>query len=255
MVGARAHSSETTNTDPTPTLASAPGGLSARRVERWLDLPPGAWHRRRLFALHLRGSSFGYLGLRQGDYLIVEPGAREQPGSIVVTRSSSGTSLRRIPLPAPVEHRMPTVLELPLREKAPSTNTRVVGSVLGVLRETGTGALRPASLSASRSAARRRAPGSGARLTPPPQREASRAPVSLDYVFDMHARWKNWIHLRRAAETATATPSQLERWERLDSSLSTLCDCLRRTHSPGLREALAAEAAAVVSAIHSEMGG
>jgi hypothetical protein len=46
----------------------------------------------------------------------------------------------------------------------------------------------------------------------------------------------------------------MRRCERLDASLSTLCDCLARTHSPGLRSALAAEADVVVAAVRSEMG-
>src|SRR5690349_17920849 len=117
MVGARAHTShwdDTAGTGHAPTLASAPDGLSARRVERWLDLPPGAWQRRRLYALRIRTAAFSYLGLRNEDLVIVEPGGRDQPGSVVVTRGSAGSSLRRIAQPALIERRMPTVLELPL---------------------------------------------------------------------------------------------------------------------------------------------
>ena len=45
MFGAFSHpgyGDETSPADHVPTLAPAPAGLSIRRVERWLDLPPGA---------------------------------------------------------------------------------------------------------------------------------------------------------------------------------------------------------------------
>ena len=45
-------------TDHVPTLAPAPEGLSIRRAERWLGLPPGAWHRRKLYALRLNARTY-----------------------------------------------------------------------------------------------------------------------------------------------------------------------------------------------------
>jgi hypothetical protein len=266
MVGARMNEflRDEAGPDHAPTLASAPDGLSARRVERWLDLPTGAWQRRRLYALRLRGESFAWLGLRKGDLVIVEPGGREQPGSIAVTRGASGTSLRRIAQAVRPE-RMPTVLELPLRER--TSGERVIGTVIGVLRSTGTGALRPVPAGGSRLASRRNhrmsrkteTRSSVAARRPrvvgdPEGARPAGTPVSEEHLAEVHARWLGWIAERRGSEHGSA-PGQLERWERLESSLSTLCDCLRRTHSPSLRTALSAEAAAVVSAIHTEMGG
>lgn len=255
MVGAWAHTSpwdDAAGAGHAPTLASAPDGLSARRVERWLDLPPGAWQRRRLYALRIRSASFAYLGLRNEDLVIVEPGGREQPGSIVVTRGSAGSSLRRIAQPSLVERRMPTVLELPLRERTPNTNERVVGTVIGALRSTGTGALKPIPLGSPKQVRRTKA--STTTVVALPSRRRESGPVSFDYLSEIQAKWRGWIS--RARETsAVPTPGQVERWDRLEASLSTLCDCLQRTHSPGLRDALSAEASAVVSAIRHEMGG
>lgn len=254
MVGARAHTphwDEPAGTGHASTLATAPDGLSARRVERWLDLPPGAWQRRRLYALRIRSASFAYLGLRNEDLVIVEPGGREQPGSVVVTRGSAGSSLRRIAQPSLVERRMPTVLELPLRERTPNTNERVVGTVIGALRSTGTGALRPVPLGGSKQGRRRKA--STPTVVALPSRKDS-GPVSFDYLSDIHGQWRRWIATARGAADGP-TPAQVERWDRLEASLSTLCDCLQKTHSPGLRDALSAEASAVVSAIRHEMGG
>lgn len=255
MLGATAQErnwEETPAADHAPTLAPAPEGLSARRVERWLDLPPGAWQKRRLYALRLKGQAFSALGFLVGDIVVVEPGAREQPGRIVVTRSPNGPSLKRISPAVRSERRMPTVLELPLREKSPAGNEHVVGTVIGLLRPTGTGALRPAALPASRTGTRRpsaRPQGAGPDSRDLPAGE----PVSLDRLLQTQALWRRWLAMIRESERGTLEGR--ERWERLDASLAALCDCLSRTHSPGLRAALAVEAEAVVSAIRGEMRG
>jgi hypothetical protein len=68
-------------------------------------------------------------------------------------------------------------------------------------------------------------------------------------------QWREWLSMIRELPACRATPAEIERWERLDASLATLCDCLDRTHSPALRSALAAEAGAIVAAIRGEMGG
>lgn len=238
--------------DHAPTLAPAPEGLSARRVERWLDLPPGAWQKRRLYALRLKGQAFSTLGFLVGDIVVVEPGAREQPGRIVVTRGPDGPSLKRISPTVRAGRRMPTVLELPLREKIPTCNERVVGTVIGLLRPTGTGALRPAALPASRTGTRR-PPARSVVAGPVRGSGAQDEPVSLDRLLQTQSLWRKWLAMVRECERGT--PEGLEKWERLDASLAALCDCLSRTHSPGLRTALAVEAEAVVSAIRSEMRG
>lgn len=240
-----------------PTLATAPEGLSARRVERWLDLPPGAWQRRRLYALRLNGQAFAHLGFRAGDLVVVEPGAKEQPGSIVVTRSSQGSSLRRIPPSMHGERRMPTVLELPLKERVLHKGEHVVGTVIGLLRSTGTGALRPVPLAlSSRPAHRRR--------TPSPEPEA-RIPLSaaslsaanlevpLGELREVESEWHRWVAAADSIDGVRATPAQRERWDRLDASLLTLCDCLARTHLPELQRALLGEAQSLVKTIREEM--
>jgi hypothetical protein len=245
---------EPPNADHAPTLAPAPEGLSARRVERWLDLPPGAWQGRRLYALRLKGMAFASLGLRQGDLVVVEPGGREQPGRLVVTRGPQGPSLRRVPLPAPIERRMPTVLELPLREKGLSHGERVVGTVIGHLRATGTGALRPVPLSLPTARTKRTTPKTGAGERAAPTATAAE-PFSLDHLMATQKQWRDWLAVARDPSSRRSTPAEVERRERLDASLATLCDCLVRTHSPALRAALAAEAGAVVAAIRNEMRG
>lgn len=236
---------------PAPTLATAPEGLSARRVERWLDLPPGAWQRRRLYALRLNGQAFAHLGFRAGDLVVVEPGAKEQPGSIVVTRSPQGSSIRRIPPSMHGERRMPTVLELPLKERVLHKGEHVVGTVIGLLRSTGTGALRPVPLASSRPAPKRRTPSREMETAPVPSTPAPEVP--LEQLRKVEGEWHRWVASATSIRGERPTQSQRERWDRLDASLLTLCDCLARTHVPELRRALLGEAQSLVKAIREEM--
>lgn len=247
--------------DHAPTLATAPEGLSARRVERWLDLPLGAWQRRRLYALRIKSDVHSKLGPRTGDLVIVEPGASEQPGRIVVTRGASGLSLRRIApesRPSRTDRRTPTVLELPFGKNTEVSREQISGLVIGLLRPTGTGALRAVPLVSSRLRSRRQPT---RRPLPAQSWRSCQTTPSLSPLSDAQTEWREWLAQARDQAHSIADPARpsprpdvLNRWERLDLSLATLCDCLSRTHSPGLREALAAEASAVVAAIRVEMG-
>jgi hypothetical protein len=252
MLGATAERrpwNESSVAEPSPALAAAPEGLSARRVERWLDLPPGAWQKRRLYALRLNADSFAKLGCRAGDLVIVEPGSTEQPGRIVVTRSSQGTSLRKIALPRE-EARMPTVLELPLRDPA-RVPEHVVGTVLGVLRSTGTGAMRPVPFAGARvrrrTAERPRQAGLPERGVRPSGRSVH---SSVEELVEVREKWRRFL----ADLDPEAAHDGRDRRERLDHSLSTICECLARTHSDNLRSALKEEAEAILTAIRTEMG-
>lgn len=237
-----------------PTLATAPEGLSARRVERWLDLPPGAWQRRRLYALRLAGQAFAHLGFRPGDLVVVEPGAKEQPESIVVTRSAQGLSLRRIPPSMHGERRLPTVLELPLKERVLQKGEHVVGTLIGLLRGTGTGALRPVQLKSSRLPIRRHRCATPRPLSSVVSRQATPFEVPLAELREVEVLWHRWVAEARGSDGVDGTPAQGERWNRLDCSLLTLCECLARTHGPELRRALLGEAQALVETIRVEMG-
>ncbi|HXC50733.1 MAG TPA: S24 family peptidase [Candidatus Limnocylindrales bacterium] len=237
--------------DPAPTLATAPEGLSPRRVERWLDLPPGAWQRRRLYALRVKGTAFEGLGFRRGDFVIVEPGARQQPGTIVVTRSQLGVSLKRVAShstrPSAGDRRMPTVLELPLRDRSAEISEHIVGSVIGRLRATGTGALRPVALYSARPKKR----GEPRDATPDRSAAPTNADLSPDTLGRLHDQWQKWLRTRR--ESGESMAEELERWDRLDGSLAALCECLARTHNTELRAALLDEAATLTATAVGEM--
>lgn len=229
-------------------LAAAPEGLSARRVEDWLHLPAGAWQKRHLYALRIKSEGFAALGLGKGDLVVVEPGGKQQAGSLVVTRGEKGASLRRVPSFRATHRRMPTVLELPLRERATGEAEHVVGTVIGHLRPTGTGALRPVPM---------RAYGHGKRRQPPRPSTGTatvmeRHELPAELLERTRAKWTAWLSAAR--QSAIFGSADEERWDRLDASFLALCDCLSRTHNFELRSALAEEAETILTAIRTEMG-
>ncbi len=248
MASATVNSAKETNAYravPAPTLAPTPVGLSARRAERWLCLPPGAWQKRRLYALKVGGETFESLGIRIGDFLIVEPGARERPGQTVVTKNSSILSIRRIPLPSP-SNQIPSVLELPLRQRTAKSPARVIGTVIGVIRPTGSGALKPV-LTAARPSARRtrRDPDVVSSRQSPGERPSRRDPRSDDARSASLRRFltESWpLAGSIAGDGLGAQGDASERWR---LRLSALLRCEQQATDPRIRGALLDEAAGV----------
>lgn len=233
--------------DHVPTLAPAPEGLSARRVERWLDMPPGAWQRRRLFAVRCTGDLFSYIGVRRQDLLVVEPGGRERPGRMLLVRIDGSLSLRRVPLAPEGRDRMESILELPFGPAERTRGERIVGTVLALLRPTGTGALRPVPLDQHR----RRARTAGARPVQRPLRSRAESErLEVTHLEATLARWQKWR--RSAGDPAEAV---IERCARMERGLTTLLGCLVHAHHPRLRSALFEQATTIATAMRREMGG
>ena len=138
------------------------------------------------------------------------------------------------------------MLELPLRERAVEVSEHVIGSVLGGLRATGTGALRPIALQGPKSRARAKVRENETKMP-----EAASPGVSPELLERTHEQWREWFE--RVRDDGRAASGDLERWERLDGSLGALCECVSRTHNPILRAALLHEASGVVSEVTSEL--
>jgi hypothetical protein len=229
-----------------PDLVDPPRGLSPRRLEEMFGLPLGSWQSRHLFALRASSDRFAELGIKNGDYLIIEPGGFEREGQVVLSRSSKGTSLRRIPRPMGPDN--DPSLWLPLRERnGGAGRERTVGRLLGVARRTDSGRLRPLG---RREHSRSTQP-AGPRLA-----ESRSEPEGqmLDSVAERARKllaWQEWIdvHAGDLAENSTT----VEGWRRLENGLHTLIECLEVAHSPRLIQALFREAGAALRAIHGEM--
>jgi len=231
------HHATSDTSRPGPQLAPTPVALSARRAERWLDLPPGAWQKRRLFALRVAADRFESLGVRSGDFVIVEPGARERPGQLVVTRQTGTLSIKRLPTAIPAG-RLPSVLELPFRRSPSKDAARVVGTVLGVIRPTGTGALKP--IRTTSSGSHRKCGSTSLSETQDAQ------PHALDLTGNdsKAARLQRILEasqpVTRITEGSRVCRDFSERWR---ARLSTLLLCQARAHDPRIRAALLDEAA------------
>src|SRR2546428_13125510 len=76
--------------------AAAGQPFHAFPVEGTLDLPAALWGGRTVFALRARGSSMIDEGIRDGDYLIVEPRETADVGQTVVAEVDGGVTVKRL---------------------------------------------------------------------------------------------------------------------------------------------------------------
>src|SRR5437867_11126649 len=61
-----------------------------------IELPAGLWNGRKVFALRVRGTSMIDEGIRDGDYLIVEPRDGFDDGQTVVAEVDGGVTVKRL---------------------------------------------------------------------------------------------------------------------------------------------------------------
>jgi hypothetical protein len=255
------HVSDQLTARPAPRAVQA-ARLSAAAIERRLGLPPGAWSRRHLVALRVVGAGFSFLGLKPGDHLIVEPGARTSAGTLVVVRTGEELGVRRVlrdgnrrVLLTPAD---PTELPFP----AKLGRHAVIGTVLGTLSA---GAQADASIGlqhigsgAAMRATRRVEPDEsfrgrqsyapsgrhrreyGRRTGPIPRPERFRASLQA---------WRRWME---AAVFAAPSNPRASHWRALDARLQTLASCLHVTGPSPLQRALAREGEAVLRAMERE---
>ncbi len=232
-------------------LVTVPRGLSARRVEEMFGLPLGAWRGRRLFALRVSSDRFSSLGIRTGDYLVVEPGAREREGQIVVRRSSTGITLHRVQTPEIDESA--DSLPLPFPAQGPGRGTRTIGSLIGVARPTPSGSLQPLGQprsSVSQAPAFSRAP----HRRQIQKEEDSAGFLATERIEELRGQlqaWGAWIEQK--SQQFSPASRTVEGWRRLETGLRTLIECLEATRNPRLKFALFREANVTVRMIRGEI--
>ena len=133
----------------------------AFELDETLSVPAGLWNQQRVFALRVRGSSMVDEGIRDGDYLILEPREEARDGQPVVAESDGCVPVKK-PYRGPggrIRRRLSPPWRLRIRPSA------------------GAGALRPQSRDRCRwrSPARSRPPGATAALRCSPCRRRSPA--------------------------------------------------------------------------------
>jgi repressor LexA len=214
---------EVTAALPVPLLGTVAAGrpIEALPVEGVLDLPGGLWSGRRVFSLRVRGTSMIDEGIRDGDYLIVEPRVTADSGQTVVAEVDGGVTVKRLFREPDGRVRLqpanPDVLPLIL---APE-RVRIVGIVAGIFRRQGF----------------ERAPTARTRPRRPPSTDGQTLDLTLRVLEQS---------VREAEELAGRSGRRGPRLTALARDLRGLRDCYLRTTTPRLREALLREAGAVV---------
>lgn len=211
-------------------------GRTPAMLERRLGLAPGAWRRRRLWTLGLRDGAFGHLGLGAGDLLVIEPGAREQAGQLVLTRKNGLLELQRLPRRFDVPEGATGLLPFPA---AP----RIVGSVVARVPATSLRSAQPARTAQpahAEQADRSGAPGirriQGLRTRKNRSASARAAAIRRQRILTLEQRLESWRGMGAAAG---------DHGVRLEHNLATLLECARRAQGARMTDALLDQADAV----------
>src|SRR5439155_9928583 len=111
------------------------------RLHGVIELPPGLWNGRRVFALRVRGTSMIDEGIRDGDYLIVEPHetatSTQMVGQMVVAEVDGGVTVKRLVREKGGRIRLQPANPEMLALVVPAEHVRVIGAVVGVFRRHG----------------------------------------------------------------------------------------------------------------------
>ncbi len=214
-----------------PMLGEVAAGLplDVYSVEETLDVPESLWSGRKVFALRVRGSSMIDAGIRDGDYLIIEPCDSADDGRTVVAEVDGQVTVKKVYREGEQIRLQPANPEmLPLMVAA--EDVRILGVVAGVLRKFGFNESKPA-----------------ARKPPKP---APRAQVRDDKSLDLElnaldsqlARWRSLLD-------ASATIGQRDRvrMSSMARDLQALRDWYARTSRASLRKALMVDAHKVIT--------
>lgn len=226
-----------------PMLGEVAAGqpLDVYSVEDTLDVPESLWKGRRVFALRVRGSSMIDAGIRDGDYLIIEPCESAEDGRTVVAEVDGRVTVKKIYRDGDQIRLQPANPEmLPLTVSA--DDVRILGIVAGVLRKFGFA-------DQERRPAARKAPGKPTTTTMSPAaarsgkvaRDEASLDLELNALDSQLARWRALLD----AEPMLA-PRDRVRMSSMARDLQALRDWYARTGRPGLREALMADARKIV---------
>jgi hypothetical protein len=229
-----------------PLLGEVAAGkpLEMFTVEESLDVPESLWHGRKVFALRVRGQSMIDAGIRDGDYLIVEPSETADDGRTVVAEVDGHVTVKKL-FRAPsgqvrLQPANPEMLPLIIG----GDQVRIRGVVVGVLRKYG---FKPLGAAPPRKAAPRPAsrPASPPAATPRPARkpaaDADTLDLSLNAIDTQLERW------RVLGETHPArNPRERAQLAQLGRDLQALREWYARTGKAVLRRAILDDANRII---------
>ncbi len=192
---------------------------SESELDGVIELPSGLWNGRNVFALRVRGTSMIDEGLRDGDYLIVEPRDTAESGQTVVAEVDGAVTVKRLFREKTGRLRLQPANPEMLPLVVSAERVRIVGTVVAVFRRRGF----------------------------PPRRARSARPAPRDRgTLDLTLR----IIDQRLQEAETLVRMRTgrggERVRELARALRALRDCYLGTHVPRLRAALLREAGDII---------
>jgi hypothetical protein len=206
-----------------PLLGTVAAGrpIEALPVEGVLDLPGGLWSGRKVFSLRVRGTSMIDEGIRDGDYLIVEPRPTADSGQTVVADVDGAVTVKRFFREKDGRVRLQPANPDMLPLIVAAGRVRLVGIVVGIFRRQGFA--RPST----------------------PRARPRRPPRADGQTLDLTLRVLEQS-VRDAEEVASRTARRKPQLTALTRDLRGLRDTYLRTTTPRLREALLREAGAVM---------
>jgi len=205
----------------TPLLGEIAAGrpVEAAAVSAAIELPAGLWNGRKVFALRVRGTSMIDEGIRDGDYLIVEPRDTADDGQTVVVEVDGEVTVKRLFRDGRAGVRLQPANPEMLALEVPAARVRIVGAVVGVFRRRGFRPSRP---------------------------RPGRAPAHDGRTLDLTLRVIDQSMRDAEALAAARTGSRAGRLREIARALRSLRDCYLSTRVPRLREALLREAGEMV---------
>jgi hypothetical protein len=210
-------------------------------VEESLDVPESLWHGRKVFALRVRGQSMVDAGIRDGDYLIVEPCEMADNGRTVVAEIDGHVTVKKLFRSPGGQVRLQPANPEMLPLIVSGDQVRIRGVVVGVLRKYGFKAEAPR----QRPAARSTLPPT-ASATPRPARRPPADAETLDLSLNaIDAQLERWRQLSDAAARAS-TARERAQMAVLGRDLQALREWYARTTKVGLRRAILTDANRII---------
>ena len=226
-----------------PLLGEVAAGkpLEMFSVEESLDVPESLWHGRKVFALRVRGQSMIDAGIRDGDYLIVEPCETADNGRTVVAEIDGHVTVKKLfrspERPGAPAARQPGDAAAD-RQRRPGPHPRRRRRRAAQVR------LQAAARRARR--AQRAAPRRSAPATPRPARRAPADADTLDLSLNaIDAQIERWRILSERARRRTR-PRERAEMATLGRDLQALREWYERTTKPVLRKAILVDANRII---------
>ena len=221
-----------------PLLGEVAAGkpLEMFSVEESLDVPESLWHGRKVFALRVRGQSMIDAGIRDGDYLIVEPCDTADDGRTVVAEIDGHVTVKKLFRSAGGQVRLQPANPEMLPFIVGGDQVRIRGVVVGVLRKYG---FKP-------NAARERPAAARPAATARPARRAAADADTLDLSLNaIDAQLERWRVLTESTASASTARERAEMGV-LGRDLQALREWYARTTKAVLRRAILADANRVI---------